>query len=69
MEILDIVLFIGVFFFIGMLIGGMIKTYKRNWVLALALMLLVFPLWVLWAFCELFTGQIQPKVVYIKQVD
>ena len=47
-------------------IGGMIKTFKRNWILAIIMMILVFPVWICWALVEMFTGEIKPKVVYVQ---
>jgi hypothetical protein len=43
------------------MIKGAIKTFQRNWIAALVLLVLLFPIWLLWAFGELFTGEIAPK--------
>ena len=43
---------------LGALISGAIKTFKRNWILALILLLLLTPIWLIWAFIEMFTGEI-----------
>lgn len=40
------------------LIKGAVKTFQRNWVAALLLLILLFPLWVIWAFIEVFTDDI-----------
>jgi apolipoprotein N-acyltransferase len=40
------------------LIKGAIKTFQRNWIAALILLILLTPIWVIWAFIELFTGEI-----------
>lgn len=40
------------------LIKGAIKTFQRNWIAALILLILLFPIWVIWAFIEVFTGEI-----------
>jgi hypothetical protein len=39
-------------------VGGAIKTFRRNWIAALLLLLILFPVWVIWAFIEIFTGKI-----------
>lgn len=48
------------------LIRGGIKTFQRNWILALLMLLFLGPLWVCWAIVEIFTGKIQPKVHYVE---
>ena len=40
------------------LIRGAVKTFQRNWILALILLILVFPIWLIWAFFEVFTGPV-----------
>lgn len=40
------------------LIKGAIKTFQRNWIAALILLILLTPIWIIWAFIELFTGEI-----------
>ena len=40
------------------LIKGAIKTFQRNWIAALLLLLVLTPIWAIWAFVELFTGPI-----------
>lgn len=50
--------FIVVLAIIVALIKGAIKTFKRNWILALILMLVITPIWLIWAFFEMFTGEI-----------
>ena len=40
------------------LIGGAVKTFRRNWIAALLLLIFVFPIWAIWAFIEVFTGEI-----------
>jgi hypothetical protein len=51
---------------IAALIRGGIKTFQRNWILALLMLLFVGPLWVCWAIVEIFTGKIGPKVHYVE---
>lgn len=40
------------------LIKGAIKTFQRNWIAALVLLLILTPVWIVWAFVEVFTGKI-----------
>lgn len=60
---------------------GAIKTFQRNWIAALILLIILTPIWAIWAFIEVFTGDInkvpeQPtsnnqsvNVTLINQVD
>ena len=41
-------------------VAGAIKTFRRNWIAALLLLIFLFPIWVIWVFIELFTGDIAP---------
>lgn len=41
------------------LLGGAVKTFRRNWVAALILLIFLTPIWAIWAFVELFTGDIK----------
>ena len=43
-------------------IAGAAKTFQRNWVAALLLLIFLFPVWVIWAFFEIFTGDIAPAL-------
>lgn len=43
------------------LISGAVKTFRRNWLAALLLLIFIFPVWVIWAFIEMFTGEISVK--------
>lgn len=45
------------------LIKGAIKTFQRNWIAALLLLILLTPIWIIWAFFELFTGKINESAV------
>lgn len=40
------------------LFKGAVKTFQRNWIAALILLLVVTPIWAIWAFVEIFTGDI-----------
>ncbi len=53
-EIIAIIVFLVILL---ALIGGAIKTFRRNWIAALLLLLFLFPIWVIWAFIEMFTGE------------
>ena len=43
------------------LFRGAVKTFQRNWVLALILLLVLTPIWMIWAFVEMFTGDLADK--------
>lgn len=45
---------------IGLIKGG-IKTFQRNWIAALLILILLTPIWMIWAFVELFTGRVDKK--------
>ena len=49
------------------LIKGAIKTFQRNWILALILLLLLTPIWLIWAFVEMFTGEIEKNAAQPSQ--
>lgn len=51
------------------LIGGAVKTFRRNWVAALLLLIFVFPIWAVWAFIELFTGEINKSTPIREQAS
>ena len=56
--------FIGVIIILAILAAlfrGAVKTFQRNWVLALILLLVLTPIWVIWAFVEVFTGDLADK--------
>lgn len=52
-------------FLVGFIFGA-IKTFRRNWILAFLMLVFLFPIWALWAFVEIFTGKIAPKVHYVE---
>lgn len=54
-QIIGVIVIIAI---IAGLIKGAIKTFQRNWIAALLLLLLLTPIWLVWAFVELFTGEI-----------
>ena len=54
--------------FLVCIIKGMIKTFKRNALVAILCVIFLFPIWLIWSFVELFTGEIKPKVIHVKQV-
>jgi len=45
------------------LIRGAVKTFQRNWGAALILLIILFPVWLVWAFIEIFTGEIVKNTV------
>lgn len=57
----SILLVVILFIFAWAFVYGGIKTFARNWLVAGLLVLFAFPLWVLWAFVEVFTG---PATMY-----
>ena len=42
-----------------LLIKGVTKTFQRQPIVAILCIIFLFPIYVIWAFCELFTGAIQ----------
>ena len=56
---------IGLLIIVALIRGG-IKTFQRNWILSLLMLLFLGPLWVCWAIVEIFTGKIGPKVHYVE---
>jgi hypothetical protein len=46
---------------IFLLIKGVVKTFKRHPVVAILCIIFLFPIYVIWAFFELFTGSINSK--------
>jgi len=56
----DVTIILGICFFIFLLlIKGVVKTFKRHPVVAILCIIFLFPIYALWAFCELFTGSIE----------
>ena len=45
--------------FVILLFAGGIKTFQRNLVGAILCLVLLFPIWVIWAFFEIFSGKIK----------
>ena len=62
-DVITVIIFLVIF---AALIRGGIKTFQRNWILALLMLLFVGPVWVCWAIIEIFTGKIGPKVHYVE---
>ena len=49
---------------------GVIQTFRRNWIVALVLIVFLFPAWVIWAFVEIFLPRPKeagPEVVVTHQ--
>ena len=47
-----------------LLFKGMIKTFRRSFIGAILCLIFLFPIWLIWAFIEVFTGKID-KTVYV----
>lgn len=56
-----IIAIIGIVIVVGIVMGA-IKTFQRNWIAALLLIIFLFPIWVIWALIEVFTGEIAKEV-------
>ena len=51
---------------LGCCARGVIQTFRRNWILALVLLLFLFPAWMIWAFVDIFLSRPQeggPEIV------
>jgi hypothetical protein len=56
----ELIVFLGVCLVVLLLaIKGVIKTFKRQPVVAILCVIFLMPIYVLWALTELFTGDIQ----------
>ena len=68
---MDILLGIVTLVILGLWIGGAIQTFQRNWVAALLLLLILTPIWAIWAFIEIFMTkpEKQPIVVHVKNIE
>ena len=49
-----------------LLIKGVVRTFQRNWIAALIVLIFLFPLYCIWAFVELFLSPPKPKVHYVQ---
>ena len=58
METLLIIAVIGIVLFI-LLIKGVVKTFKRQPIVAILCIIFLFPIYLIWAFVELFTDPIE----------
>jgi hypothetical protein len=55
----DVTIIIIICFVIFLLLTkGVVKTFQRHPVVAIICIIFLFPLYAIWAFCELFTGSI-----------
>lgn len=52
--------------FLALCIKGVIRTFQRNWIAALLLMIFLGPIYLIWVFIEIFRGKPQPKVHYVQ---
>ena len=48
-------------FLLIVLIRGVIKTFKRQPIVAILCIIFIFPIYIIWAFCELFTKPINEE--------
>ena len=56
----EVIIILGIcFILILLLIKGVVKTFKRHPVVAILCIIFLFPIYAIWAFCELFTGSIE----------
>ena len=56
----EVAIVLGICFVIVLLlIKGEVKTFKRHPVVAILCIIFLFPIYAIWAFCELFTGSIE----------
>lgn len=56
---------LGMLFFLFVLVvfvKGAIRTFRRNWIAALLLMLFFTGIWMIWAFIELFIEPDKPRI-------
>ena len=58
MDEITIVLIVGLVLFL-LVIKGVIKTFKRHPIVAILCIIFIFPVYLIWAFIELFTGNIE----------
>jgi len=56
-----IIVIIVCLFILLLLITGVVKTFKRQPVVAILCIIFLFPVYAVWAFCELFTGSINEE--------
>jgi predicted KAP-like P-loop ATPase len=59
-ETILIVILVGIAL-LALLFKGVIKTFKRQPVVAILLILFLFPVYLIWAFVELFTDPIEHR--------
>ena len=50
--VIGIAVILGLLLVLSVLIRGAIRTFKRNAVVAVLVLIFVFPAWVIWAFIE-----------------
>lgn len=67
-EVVGLLAILAVLF---ILIKGGIQTFQRNWVVAILLLIFLFPIWVGWALVEIFLPKPvkQPIMVQMQPVD
>ena len=60
MDDITVIIIVCLVIFI-LLIKGVVKTFKRHPVVAILCIIFLFPIYAIWAFCELFTGSIKKE--------
>jgi Ca2+/Na+ antiporter len=58
MDDITIILIVCIVIFL-LLIKGVVKTFQRQPIVAILCIIFLFPVYALWAFCELFTGAVR----------
>ena len=64
--IIPLLLLLVIFFALVFLIKGMIKTFMRQPVVAILCTIFLFPIWIVWSFCELFTEDLGLEIKNLK---
>ena len=54
--ILELIVILTALVVILLFLGGAIQTFRRNWIVALLLIIFLTPLWTCWAIVEIFMG-------------
>ena len=50
----------------ALLIKGVVRTFQRNWIAAILLMIFIGPVYMIWVIVEIFRSKPQPKVHYVE---
>ena len=60
--VLQFVLFTSITILLYFLIKGMVRTFKRNAVVAMLCVIFLFPIWIIWSIFELFMGKVKFEI-------